>query len=279
MHRITPVALAFLTILAISRPASAHCDTTKGPVVTAAKQALDAGKPELVLHWVSPADEPAIRAAFEQAMKARAQGPAAKEVADQYFFETLVRIHRAGEGAPYTGLKQGDPEPIIAATDRALDTGSAAELEQALVAAVREGLKHRFAEARAARDFKPGDVGAGRAFVATYVPLTHWVEGVYGAASGPAEHHGAAAGHAAGHQAGTDGAGGHQAGNEEAAGHGSDGHGDGAGATTTHDGDPDGGHGGSSHLAHLPWIVAALLAVTVLIQGLFLIRRRRPAAA
>jgi hypothetical protein len=43
-----------------------------------------------------------------------------------YFFETLVRIHRAGEGAPYTGLKLvgRDLGPAIPAGDKALDTGN-----------------------------------------------------------------------------------------------------------------------------------------------------------
>ena len=96
-----------LTLLGLPRPTYSHCDTTKGPVVTAARAALAAGDPSLVLHWVRPDDESAVRSAFQQTMEVRALGPAAKELADRYFFETLVRIHRADEGAPYTGLKGG----------------------------------------------------------------------------------------------------------------------------------------------------------------------------
>lgn len=186
------VIVALSTCLVLSRQAAAHCDTTKGPVVTAARAALDAGQINLVLHWVRSDDEPAIRSAFDQTMKVRALGPAAKDLADRYFFETLVRIHRAGEGAPYTGLADGEPEPIIAATDRALERGSAAELEQKLVKAVKQGLATRFAAARAAKAFRAGDVAGGRAFVSAYVPLTHWVEGVFNAANGAGEDHGPA---------------------------------------------------------------------------------------
>ena len=49
--------------------------------------------------------EPEVREAFEAVSTAWEQGPAARAVADQHFYETVVRIHRAGEGAPYTGLK------------------------------------------------------------------------------------------------------------------------------------------------------------------------------
>ncbi len=186
--RRTALAVALLAGITVSSPAFAHCDTMKGPVVTAAAAALEAGDPTLVLHWVRPADEAAIRSAFQQALVVRALGPEAKTLADRYFFETLVRIHRAGEGAPYTGLVKSEPEPIIAATDRALRLGTTDELENLLVAKVRAGLAHRFAAARASGAFRPGDVAAGRKFVAAYVPLTHWVEGVFIAAEGTIEH-------------------------------------------------------------------------------------------
>lgn len=193
--RRTALAIALLVSVAVSSPAYAHCDTMKGPVVTAAAAALEAGDPTLVLHWVRPADEAAIRSAFQQTLVVRALGPEAKTLADRYFFETLVRIHRAGEGAPYTGLLDSEPEPIIAATDRALKLGTTDELENLLVARVRAGLAPRFAAARASNAFRPGDVAAGRRFVAAYVALTHWVEGVFTAAVGTSEHSAPAIGH------------------------------------------------------------------------------------
>lgn len=244
-----------LANLAFSRPAAAHCDTTRGPVVTAARAALDARDPSLVLHWVPPEDEPEVRDAFQHTMGVRALGPAARELADRYFFETLIRIHRAGEGAPYTGLTEGEPEPIIVTTDRALERGSADQLEEQLVAAVRLGLAERFASARATKDFRPGDVANGRRFVAAYVPLTHWVEGVFAAAKETGEHHGAAvshddAAHAVVHQPG---------GLED------------TDATTE-------GHEPAMR-QYAPWILAGLLAVAALIEGVLLMRRRHPSAA
>jgi hypothetical protein len=188
MIRLFVATATLLGTLATSTPAYAHCDTTRGPVVTAARAALEAGDPNLVLHWVRPADEADVKAAFQHTLEVRALGPQAKALADRYFFETLVRIHRAGEGAPYTGLTDGDPEPIIAATDKALERKSADELERHLVAAVRAGLSERFAAARAARDFRRGDVAGGRRFVAAYVALTHWVEAISTATAGHHDH-------------------------------------------------------------------------------------------
>ena len=88
-----------------------HCDGMDGPVVKAAQKALEIGNVNLVLIWVQKADETEIRNAFAQTMQVRKLSPEAKALADRYLFEALVRLHRVGEGAPYTGLKPAGKEP------------------------------------------------------------------------------------------------------------------------------------------------------------------------
>jgi hypothetical protein len=165
----------------------AHCDTLDGPVVTDAKAALAAGDVTAVLKWVRPADEPEIRAAFGRAIAARKQGEDAREVADGWFFETVVRVHRAGEGAPYDGLKPaGTFEPGIAAADRALDEGSVDALVEELTAAVAAGVRERFVRTHAARQNSGASVASGRAYVAAYVEFVHYVEKLHAVATDPA---------------------------------------------------------------------------------------------
>jgi hypothetical protein len=185
-------------VLLAPRPASAHCDTLDGPVVTAARAALETGKIEPVLAWVQPGDEEEIRHVFASARAVRKGGKEARELADRFFFETLVRVHRAGEGAPFTGLKPaGTPDPAVAAADRVIAGGDPKQLEELLVHAVREGLHTHLA--RLQKEKVPAqDVAAGRRWVAAYVPLVHWAEGVYTAAAGSAEHGAGHAGHGAG---------------------------------------------------------------------------------
>lgn len=176
-------------LLAVLQPstANAHCDSTKGPVVAAARAALEAGDPGLVLHWLRAEDGDAMREAFRHTIAVRALGPEARALADRYFYETVVRLHRASEGAPYAGLTDLDPDPIITATDRAVASGSRVELEESVVAQVKAGLTRRFGAVQAAKGFSPGDVAAGRAYVAAYVDLARWVEAVSMAARGATE--------------------------------------------------------------------------------------------
>jgi hypothetical protein len=173
--------------LGAARTAGAHCDTLDGPVVSDARAALAAGDVTEVLKWVRGDDEAEIRAAFDRTLAVRASGGAALELADTWFFETLVRVHRAGEGAPFTGLKPaGTVEPGIAAADLAIDGGSADGLIAGLTEHLDEGVRHRFETVVAAREHAGHNVAAGRAYVAAYVDFIHYVEGLHSALAGPA---------------------------------------------------------------------------------------------
>lgn len=168
--------------------AEAHCDTLDGPVVTDAKAALGSRDLTPVLKWVKKEHEGEVREAFEKALEVRAKGPAARKLADRYFFETLVRVHRAGEGAPYTGLKPAgtDPGVAIREADKALASGSVDPVVEMVAGEVATGVRERFAHALEAKRHADESVEAGREFVEAYVVFIHYVEHLHDAASGPA---------------------------------------------------------------------------------------------
>lgn len=184
--------------LAIASPLRAHCDTMDGPVVKDAIVALNADDVTGVLKWIRPEDEREIRTLFDQVMTVRAQGGPARTLADRYFFESLVRIHRAGEGAPYTGLKPaGTVEPIIAASDRALEQGEIDALVDRITTHVAEGIRQRFQKTLLTRQHAEHSVSAGRAYVAAYVEFTHYIEGLHRVAAGGGHAHGESSGETA----------------------------------------------------------------------------------
>lgn len=187
-HSIVTVSVAAL--FAWAAPASAHCDTLDGPVVSAARKALDTGDINLVLAWTQKDDDKEIRNAFDKARAVRKAGGQAKELADTYFFETLVRIHRAGEGAAYTGLKPaGEIELPIAAADRAIATGNLEPVADMLTKRTHAGLHQQFERVMATRSYNPKDVEAARVHVGAYVQYVHYVEGLYNAAGAMAAEH------------------------------------------------------------------------------------------
>ena len=168
----------------------AHCDTLDGPVVAAARTALDKGEVTPVLKWVHKEDEGEINKAFQGALGVRKLGPQAKELADMYFFETLVRIHRAAEGAPYTGLKPaGEVEPVVAAADNAIKSGSVDDLAKEVSSLVTSGIHQRFERLMQAKKHKDENVPSGREYVEAYVEFVHYVERLHNDALGTAAQH------------------------------------------------------------------------------------------
>jgi len=172
--------------------AQAHCDTTGGPVIPEARIALKNGDITPILKWVKKDSEAEIRAAFAKAVAVRGKGKEAMELADQYFLETLVRVHRAGEGAPYSGIKDEAVEPIVALSDKALANGSAEEMIGMISNHMAEAIRTKFQHALETKKNKDKSVEAGREFVEAYVTYMHYVESVHTAIAASGSHHHAA---------------------------------------------------------------------------------------
>ena len=167
-----------------------HCDTLEGPVVVDAKAALAKGDITPVLKWIPAKEEGEVRDAFAKTLVVRGKGKEAQELADTYFFETLVRVHRASEGAPYTGLKSGGAEEeTIVAADQALATGKVDGLVKLVVEAVEKGIRQRFEETMERKKHAEHGVEYGRQYVASYVEFIHYGERIYQAAAHPPSHH------------------------------------------------------------------------------------------
>lgn len=173
----------------------AHCDSLDGPIVKAARTAFEQGEVGPLLKWVRKQDEHEIEALFKKTLIVRGKGREAHELADAHFLETLVRLHRAGEGEPYTGLKPaGSVEPAVVAADKALENGSVEDLVSLITDAASHGIRERFGKASAAKKHADHGVDAGRKFVEAYVHFTHYVERLHLDATGKAEHRHNAAG-------------------------------------------------------------------------------------
>lgn len=169
-----------------------HCDSLDGPVVGAATRALESEDVDLVLPYVRQTAEHEVRDAFDLTMKARAQGAEAREVADRYFFETVVRLHRAGEGAPYTGLKPAglDVGPVIPLAEKAIDSGDPAPLATFLADAVRAEVAVRFEAMRALQARAGRGVEGARDLVEAALGLEVWAHELHGAIHAAAHEHG-----------------------------------------------------------------------------------------
>ncbi|MBW4934270.1 DUF6448 family protein [Marinobacter sp. F4206] len=156
----------------------AHCDSLDGPVIEDAREALNEQSLKPVLKWVGTEDEDQLKIAFQSTMEVRSLDPKARELADQFFFETLVRLHRATEGAPYTGLQPAGSASVAAkAADKALADGAVDALAQKLGDNVTKFVLTQFHKVRKGADAET--VAEGREFVENYVRYVHSIEEIH----------------------------------------------------------------------------------------------------
>ena len=169
---------AFAVSIIASAIAFAHCDGLDGPVVQAARRAISTGQVAHVLPWVPESEEATVRGAFLRAQAVRKLSGDAEQLADTWFFETVVRVHRVGEGAGFTGLKPtGTQLPAaIRLADEAIERGGTKALESALPESMRADVRQRFSRVMALKNYDPANVKAGREYVAAYVEFMHFVE-------------------------------------------------------------------------------------------------------
>lgn len=189
--RIAQLTGVFLTgiLVILAGNAFAHCDSMTGPVVPDARAALESGDISPVLKWIMPQYEAEVSEAFQQAVEVRALGRDARELADRYFLETLIRVHREGEGAPFTGLKDDPAAPIVQMADQALADGSVDGMIEKINRHLASAVAEKFQKALEAGKNKDRSVEAGREFVAAYVTYVHYVEGVHDAIVAAGSHH------------------------------------------------------------------------------------------
>jgi hypothetical protein len=182
---IIATVLAALVVLLVPTRASAHCDTLDGPAVRDGRAALATGNVNHALKWVPAEGEAEVRDAFTLSLRVRDLGPDARELADRSFLETLVRIHRAGEGEGFDGLKPAGTvlDPRVVAADAAIEAGDLAPLTGLVPPEDVAELSRQLDRAMALRQFDVDDLAAGRAYIAAYVDF-------FKLAEGEAHHHG-----------------------------------------------------------------------------------------
>ena len=188
------VLLLSVILLSFASPqiASAHCDSYDGPVIKDALKALEQQNVELVLKWVEPKYDEIITDKFNQTLKLKGSNEEVNKILRTHFLETLVRLHREGEGASFTGLKPANSmTPMVEMADNSLEKNDINYVVNAVNSHLTEVLKERFAKAIELSKTKDNSVEQGRAYVEAYVEYTHTLEALEHIIHEPVSHSGA----------------------------------------------------------------------------------------
>ncbi len=170
----------FILLFSIPITVSAHCDSYDGPVIKDALKALREDRVALVLKWIDEESEAEVKSLFSKTYALKNKDAEIYQIVEKHFLETLVRLHREGEGAPYTGLKPaGSTTAIVQMADNALAEKDINTLSTRLNAHIAQVVNDKYEKVAALSEVKDASVEQGRAYVAAYVDYTHTLEGIH----------------------------------------------------------------------------------------------------
>jgi hypothetical protein len=168
---------------------NAHCDSFDGPVIQEALHAIETGRVDPLLKWVDANDEKEIISLFDKTVALKSGDPEVFKIVKKHFLETLVRIHRESEGAPFTGLKPaGSVTPVVKMADQSIENGDVKTLSEKLMAHLQKEVQTKFAHLQETERKKDQSVEEGRKYVAAYVEYTHFLEAVHDVIAGKGGH-------------------------------------------------------------------------------------------
>lgn len=112
-------------------------------------------------------------------------------MAERLFFETVVRLHRQGEGAAFTGLKPAglDVGPVIPLAEEAVETGSPEDLTTFLGAVLTDELHRRLTAVSELGDARNGSVERERQWVSAMLGFQVYSHHLFQALESPAHAH------------------------------------------------------------------------------------------
>ncbi len=177
----TFILLIVSMLLLSTNPVSAHCDSYDGPVIIDAYKALETNNVNLLLKWVSESQEAEIKDLFRKTYNLKSGDKEIYTIVEKHFLETLVRLHRETEGAPFTGLKPaGQVAPIVQMADNSIETQSVQELNRRFLGHIERVVNEKFQTVNQLSAQKDNSVEQGRAYVEAYVDYVHLLVGIHG---------------------------------------------------------------------------------------------------
>ena len=165
-------------------------DPHNGPVMRAAKMALETGNANYVLIWVSEKSENTLKNLLEKTYCERSSRKNLQNRAIDWYFETVNRFHLANKGALYTCLKPGglDENPIVPKVERAIETGNFEKIIGVIPNTHAADVREHFHHVMDKRNYDLNNIAAGRAYVSAFFDFIGYVHNLSSVIPGEGDH-------------------------------------------------------------------------------------------
>ena len=176
---VSTLTLSLGMLLLFATPAFAHCDSYDGPVIQDAYKALENKNVAYILKWIDAEQEKEVITLFDKTVRLKNEDVEIYNIVEKHFLETLVRLHRETEGAPYTGLKPaGSTTAIVQMADNSIASKEVKTMLTKLNKHIQGTITEKYEKVMKLEKVKDNSVAEGRAYVEAYVDYTHTLEAI-----------------------------------------------------------------------------------------------------
>jgi len=148
-----------------------YYNSENGPVIIAAKKALETGNPNYVLIWVPEESENTLKNLLEKTFCERSTRKNIQNRGIDWYFESVNRLHFTCRWPHCPGMTSdgSDMKMIVSMVERAFETGNCEEICGVLPIAHTAEVKLRFHNVMNKRNYTVDDIAAGRAYVSAFI--------------------------------------------------------------------------------------------------------------
>ena len=152
-----------------------------GPVMRAAKMALETGNANYILIWVPEESENTLKNLIEKTCCERSSRKNIQNLAINWYFQTVSRLKYANGWPHCPGMKseRSDEKPIVLMVERAIETGNIEEIIGVIPCTHAGDVRQRFHHVMDKRNYNVDNIADGRAYVSSFIDLIVYLNNLY----------------------------------------------------------------------------------------------------
>jgi hypothetical protein len=155
-------------------------DEMQGPVVKAAKMALETGNVNYILIWLPEESENTLKNLLEKTCCTRSSRMNMKNRAYDWYFEMVNRFFNIGRPRDNLTIRGGLAEkPLDLKVDKAIESGNFEEIRDIIPVTHEADAKQRFLHVMNMRNYPVNNIAEGRAYVSAFFDFNRYMHDLY----------------------------------------------------------------------------------------------------
>jgi hypothetical protein len=164
-------------------------NSENGPVIRAAKMAMETGNASYILIWLPKEAENTLKNLLERTYCENRTRKNTQNHSIDWYFKSVNRLHSRYGWPDYPGMKfkETDEETIALMVERAFESGNFEEINSIIPLNHSGDARERFHKVMMKRNYSVDDIAAGRVYVSAFIAFIVYLHNLSSGSPGKSE--------------------------------------------------------------------------------------------